>query len=131
MKFMDTAKERLEEVRDARRYKDRFHYNWSILSGATLTVSINFLTHLKHLNDLNIILLKIALPLVGFSLILPLIRNFISAHITGRCLRMIEEGEKQWLEKLAFIANSLSFLSILFYIAGLTLLFMVFISAIL
>lgn len=88
---MDTdevIKQQLEESRDSRRYKDKFHYNWAILSGATLSIAINFIKDFQNLNVINLLIIKFSLIFIACSLILPLLRNFISAYLTGKSLHI-------------------------------------------
>jgi hypothetical protein len=129
---MDLIREKLEESRDSRRFKDQFHYNWSILSGATVAISINFLINFQEMGDSLISLLKIALPLIFFSMILALLRNFLSAYLTGKSLHVISTQTKlvKKLKELGIVANLLSFCSIVFYIVGVISLFVVFFGAI-
>jgi len=123
---MDIPKQQLKEIRDSRRYKDSFHYNWSILSGVTLTISINFIKDFQDLDLCTALLLRTALVFLTFSLILPLLRNFISAYLTGKS-GFITKLTTQ-IKVLIILSNWFSFLSVLFYILGLGLLLKVFIT---
>lgn len=122
---MDIQKEQLEEGRYSRDFLERFYYNWSILSGGTLIVSINFLINHKNIKYVSEDCLGIALFLILVSMILALIRNFAMGYLISKSLRInsISRSLKifTWITKWL-----LSGIPILSYSIGVIFIFLMF-----
>lgn len=127
---IDVDKEQLKEIRDARKYTERFFYHWAIVSGATLTVAINFAKDLVHLSFYNILFLRTALLLITISLPSALLSNLTSARLTAKSPLDFHK-HSNILNTLKFFCKLFSWAAVIFYIMGLILLVNVFVSMIL
>ncbi len=124
-----TNEEMMEIKKETRTMTDKFFWNWTMLSGATLVLLFNFINDIGPINFLIREYLRFAILFILISFIFSPLRNFLSNDITAR-LNLIgstthdKDGGVSLVKGakiLSFFRNIFSLLSVVFYIFGLIL----------
>ncbi|HAU07765.1 MAG: hypothetical protein UW46_C0004G0058 [Candidatus Yanofskybacteria bacterium GW2011_GWF1_44_227] len=133
---MNSEIEKLKLLEESRSSHEKFHWNWTFLSGGTLTLLIGFIERISPIDNPSLRLLaRYSIIFMIAALVLSPIRNLLSALIVGKMASIESMSTRKEIlsffndaKIVGFFVNVIALLSICLYILGLSIMSYVAIS---